>query len=88
MLEKNTLPKEYIVNVSYLAQEKRRDGVVSKHFFMPKIPIVSCPFAPNSDCKEFQHKKCGLRVLSVVLAGRHPIKAFAMDGQLVLIFLI
>ena len=57
MLEKNTLPKEYIVNVSYLAQEKRRDAVVSKHFFMPKLPIVSCPFAPNSDCKEFQQTK-------------------------------
>ena len=86
MLEIILVPKEDISNVSYLAHEERRDGVVSKHFFMPKIPIVSCPFAPNSDCKEFQHKKCGLRVLSVFLAGRHPIKVFAMDGQLVLIF--
>ena len=86
MLEIILVPKEDISNVSYLAHEERRDGVVSKHFFMPKIPIVSCPFAPNSDCKEFQHKKCGLRVLSVVLAGRHPIKAYAMDGQLVSIF--
>ena len=36
--------------------------------------------------KNSNRQKCGLRVLSVVLAGRHPIKAFAMDGQLVLIF--